>query len=374
MILCFYQLSRMMIPEKAKKIECDVLVVGAGPAGCSAAFFSELLDADNKCEIILIERLDNQKYLNYHDMCGEGVSEFLFRDIAPIKPSCIIEKIRKVREYWPGDIEIETTMEGYILDRPLFLKGIVDQYIKLGGKYIQNSLVDFIEKEGEIKVKLSDGEFVKTKYLIAADGANSLIRKKIGIGGRVKPFIQYVVDNEPEHDTLIFEYDEKWKGDYKWEFPHGKTTKVGFPFLKHSDREKAEGTILAKQTRMVGFGGVGNNVHGNTLLVGDAACHSNPLTKGGIRPGMVSGKMAAEAIINDNPLEYDKKWKKSDFASPIFLQAFDRLKEMDNLDLARHMRPFRRGFNVFSTIKSLLFYRKYLELYKAYYLSNRVGW
>jgi digeranylgeranylglycerophospholipid reductase len=355
-------------------IECDVLVVGAGPAGSSAAFFSKYLDKDNKRETVLLEQLDNQKYLHYHDMCGEGVSENLFRNISPIKPSCIIEKIRKVREYWPGDIEIETAMKGYIIDSPRFLKGIIDQYAKLDGKYIQNSLVDFAEKEREIKVKMGNGEFIKTKYLIAADGANSLIRKKLGIEGMVKPFIQYVVDGEPEHDTLIFEYDEKWKGDYKWVFPHGENTKVGFPFVNHSDREKIEGGILAKQTRLVGFGGIGNNIHGNILLVGDAACHSNPLTKGGIRPGMVSGKMAAEAVINDNPLEYDEKWKKSDFSSPLFLQAFNRLKEMDNRELARHMKPFRKDFNFFSTIKSLLFYRKYLELYRAYDLSNRVGW
>ncbi|MBA7514312.1 hypothetical protein ES705_06337 [subsurface metagenome] len=355
-------------------IECDVLVVGAGPAGSSAAFFSKFLDADNKRKICLLERLDNRKYLHYHEMCGEGVSEDLFRDISPIKPSYIVEKIKKVREYWPRDIEIETTMNGYIIDRPRFLNGIVNQYVKLGGKHIQNSLVDFAEKEREIKVKLCDGEFLKTKYLIAADGANSSIRKKLGIKGRVKPLIQYVVDEEPEHDTMIFEYDEKWEGDYKWVFPHGETTKVGFPFLKHRDREKIERKILVKQTRIVGFGGIGNNVHGNILLVGDAACHSNPITKGGIRPGMVSGKMAAEAINIDNPLEYDEKWKRSDFSSPLFLQAFNRLKDMDNRELAWHMKPFRKGFSFFSTIKSLLFYRKYLEIYKAYDLSNKVGW
>jgi len=39
MILGDYPLSRMMIPEKAKKIECDVLVVGAGPAGSVAALY-----------------------------------------------------------------------------------------------------------------------------------------------------------------------------------------------------------------------------------------------------------------------------------------------------------------------------------------------
>ena len=81
------------------RTKCDVLVVGAGPAGSSAAFFSKFLDEDDKREVCLIERLDNQKYLNYHEMCGEGVSDDLFSDISPIKPSCILEKIRKVREY-----------------------------------------------------------------------------------------------------------------------------------------------------------------------------------------------------------------------------------------------------------------------------------
>jgi flavin-dependent dehydrogenase len=357
-----------------QETKCDVLVVGAGPSGCSAAFFLRLLDRDNEREIILLERLDNQKFAHYHTMCGEGISVNLFKDISPIKPSNIIERIRKIHEYWPGDIDIETAMKGYIIDRPPFLKGIIDQYVNRGGKYIQNSLVDFIEKRQEIKVKLKDGAFVKTNFLIAADGANSLIRTKLGIEGKTQPVIQYVVNKEPEHDTLIFEYNEKWKGDFKWEFPHGETTKIGFPLLKHGNKENIEGHILAKQARLVGFGGIPKNVHGGILLVGDAACSSNPLTKGGIRPGMVSGKMAAEAIINGSPSEYNKKWNQSKFASPLFLQAVKRLKKMDNHELARHMKPFRKGITIFSTIKSLLFYREYLGLYRAYDLSNKVGW
>jgi digeranylgeranylglycerophospholipid reductase len=356
--------------------KCDVLVVGAGPAGCCAAFFSKFLDEEGKCKVLLLERLDNQRYEHYHDKCGEGVSEDLFRDISPltITASCIIEKIRKVREHWPGDIEIETRMDGYIINRPLFLKGIIDQYVEMGGTYIQNSLVDFVEKKDKINVKMSDGNFITAKYLIAADGAQSRIRKRLGIKGRVKPLTQYVVNKESKHDTLIFEYDEKWKGDYKWIFPHGETTKIGFPFLKDLQREKIEETILVKQTRTIGFGGVESAVHGNILLVGDAACCSNPLTKGGIRPGMVSGKVAAEAVIADNPLAYHKKWNQSDFASPLFLKAFNRLEVMDNHELAKHMSPFRSGYHVFSIIRSLLFYRNYLELYKAYDLSNKVGW
>jgi digeranylgeranylglycerophospholipid reductase len=352
---------------------CDVLIVGAGPAGCSAAFFAKLLD-NNSHEIILLERFDNDKYNRYHTMCGEAVSEALFRDIAPLKPSCIIEKIEKIREYWPEKEELEMAMNGYIIDRPTFLNKIIDRFVTLGGNFIRKPLYDFIQRDDEITVKTTTGEFITTRYLIAADGPNSFIRKKLGIAGRVKTLVQYVVEKESEHNTLIFEYDERWEGDYKWIFPHGTTTKVGFPFQKHHTREPFEGAILTKQARKVAFGGLENIVYGNILLVGDAACQSNPLTKGGIRPGMVAGRMAAEALLSDNPRIYAEKWKRSAFASPLFLYAFDRLKGMNNKELARHTAPFREGFNAFSGVKAVLFYHKYLTLYKAYDLSNKVGW
>jgi flavin-dependent dehydrogenase len=353
-------------------IECDVLVVGAGPAGVSAAFFLKHLDRHNRLEVKLIERLNEKKYYLFHDMCGEGVSEDLYTDISPIKPNYIDEKIRLLKEYWPGNIEVKTPLKGYIIDRPKFFQNIIKNFLDFGGKFEHSSVMDFVVADDNVKVKLNDGNFIKTKYLIAADGSNSIFRKKMGIPGRIKTLIQYIVDVEPDHGTLIFQYDEKWEGDYKWIFPHGNNTKIGFPNVINKDKIKE--IILKKQSRQVGFGGIKDYVHRNILLVGDAACQNNPITKGGIRPAMKAGKMAAQAVINDDPLEYDRQWKKSNFASPIFNIAFDRLKNMNNKELAKHMEPFKNGVNVLSNIKSLIFYRKYLDLYRAYNLSNRVGW
>jgi len=345
-----------------------VLVVGAGPAGASAAYFCTQF-SDNK-EVILLERLNKNKFFSYHEICGEGVSGEFVRDISPfrVRQEHIIEKIKVLEERWPGDIVIETKIDGYIIDRPQLLWDIIGEFRDRGGKLLNDALIDFEQKNKNIKVKLSSGEYIKSKYLIAADGANSKIRKKIGLHGRTKTLVQYIVDEPSPHGRIIFEYDEKWEGDYKWIFPHGKNTKIGFPRVKSI--EKVD-NIIVKQARRVGFGGIENYVVGNILLVGDAACQNNPLTKGGIRPGMVAGKMAAEAVSNNNPNEYDIKWKHSDFGSPIFLEIYNEIKKMNNEKLKEHIELSQDTLGIILHPNKFLKYRKF---YKAYALSNKVGW
>jgi len=51
-----------------------VLVVGAGPAGTSTAFFLKHFDKNNIFNVDLIERLPSDKFSRYHDMCGEAIS------------------------------------------------------------------------------------------------------------------------------------------------------------------------------------------------------------------------------------------------------------------------------------------------------------
>jgi digeranylgeranylglycerophospholipid reductase len=352
-------------------MDCDVLVVGAGPAGCAAAFFLKYFDKDNELNVTLVERLDKKKYNIYHRICGEGVSEDCFRDVAPIKPSAIVERIKCLRDLWPGKIENIMKTNGYILNRAQFLENITDQYRGMGGNFKLENVSNFSQSKDKVAVKFSGGKVRKFSYVIAADGANSVFRKMLRIrGGGVIPVIQYIIDEEPVHDTLFFYYDEKYKGDYSWIFPNGSTKKVGFPLIKNFAYPSK---FLAKQTRVIGYGGIDKFVSGRILLVGDAACQTNALTKGGIRSGMNAAKMAAEAVVNGNSNEYEKKWIQSPYASPLFNEAFERLRDMDNQELNHHIKPFAGEYGIKSYFISRLLYRKYIGVYKAYEMSD-IGW
>ena len=105
-------------------------------------------------------------------------------------------------------------------------------------------------------------------------------------------------------------------------------------------------------------------VVGKILLAGDAASQANPLTKGGLRPAMTAGKMAAEAILKEDPMFYEEKWKNSKFYSEVFHKVFRRLEKMGNNDL----------FELGNSLKSGKISKKYEDLSVAFELSDSAGW
>ena len=82
----------------------------------------------------------NKQYKEYHDMCGEAVTQYLFDELLPLKPKGIVENIKTVIEHWPGGIEIEASVNAYIVNRAKFLESVIDEFKKKGGNFENNSI------------------------------------------------------------------------------------------------------------------------------------------------------------------------------------------------------------------------------------------
>ncbi|MEM3555616.1 MAG: NAD(P)/FAD-dependent oxidoreductase [Candidatus Micrarchaeia archaeon] len=346
--------------------KCRVLVVGAGPSGVSAAFFLKFLDKDERMVVTLVEKLKKNHYKKYHKMCGEGISKKAFQELEPIRPYGVIEKVDLIRDVYPGGFKLDIKTDGYLIDRRCFLNNVINKFQRLGGHF-QNKTVVGIEKPYEKPiVSFLEGR-EKFDYVIAADGTNSIIRKCLGSSGGLKRlFAQFiVVGNEVGHGTLLFIYDQKYCGDYKWVFPNGKTTKIGFPLFKNINvkEEVGEKVILERHSRVVGYGGMDKYHVGRVLFIGDAAFQTNPITKGGIRSGMIAGKYAAEAILRGNPALYETKWKSSNYNGRWYMHVFTRLEKMNNRQLMEMIKAIGESHS-----------QKYKNFAKTFELAHKYGW
>lgn len=201
------------------------------------------------------------------------------------------------------------------------------------------------------------------------------MRKKLNFGDiRKVLYQQFIVDCNTEHKALKFFYDKKYNGDYKYIFPNGNTSRVGFPF--NSEKIESKYKIIKKQSRFIGYGGIKRIVKGNIILIGDAAGQTNILSKDGIRTGMYAGKIASKSIVKQKDARYyENIWKKAIFNDKITLDAFNKLKNMSNEELFDLYASL--GGNALSSIFKILFskkFRQYKDIYKAYQICDKYGW
>ncbi len=389
---------------------CDVLVVGAGPAGSMAAKTA----AENDVDVIIIEE---HKVPGSPVFCGEGLSigGIKHGGLEPVEPY-VCQQISTARVVAPNGTTVDLSAidwTGYTLDRSEFDKALADNAVKAGAKLMTEVSATGVIKEGDQVTGVSaiingqDAEF-RAKVVIGADGHWSIIRRSAGLANYFSDWVtcaQYKLSGLDLDDSAINEFwvGEKYApGGYAWVFPKSKTvanvglgvrqkhTKPALEYLKDfiaNDPRFRNARIEHKNGGICPVSGqLDEIVMDGLILSGDSAGQLIPMTGAGIHSGIESGKMAgrvaAEAVKEDNvsaeklgeyKTEFDEYWGKRIIEAGKVLHMLDKFSDEDldvladiiSTDEIMHMA---NGLNVTSTLAGLIKKSplKLIQLIRAY--------
>jgi geranylgeranyl reductase family protein len=326
-----------------ERLSCDVLVVGAGPAGSTAARVA----SQEGARVLLVER---KAQFGTPVQCAGYVAKAI-RWHVDLPPECVVQAVERLHTHLPDGSVHKAEMPGYLLDRGALDRFLAMQAIKSGAKLLVHTTVQRMVgnqvkgkaasvavggiHESPLRVGLAFGAsiaappqkgplemevivlregqevLVDARVIIGADGPRSTVVRWMGKAPLpVVSAVQYEAPLRRRTDTAEVYFRPEFRGGYGWFFPAGDVARVGAAF----DGEYCEGTkglgtlmgelryqgcisdsIISHTAGPVPVGGPGVVRWGNVLLVGDAAGLTHPVTGAGIVNAIISGEMAGKA-------------------------------------------------------------------------------
>ncbi len=314
----------------------DVIVVGAGTGGSTAARFA----AEKGLKVCLIDRKEKNKIGD--KICGDAVGTDIFDFLSINHPkgeelSC---RIKGAKLYTP-DLKkcidlTDSKQAGYIVNRIAFGQRLLNEALDAGVEQFMDKtmVLDLLYNKNfvaGVKVKLKNGEKIdlKSKIVIDASGFYSPIRKNIKSALIEKEILkedsilcyreivkfspQDLKVKDPEYISITLNSD-KAPGGYIWYFPRNESSvNIGLGvFMDYKGKVKNlyqqnvfKEYIKTSKYEILSSGGgvvpvrrpIWSCADDGIMLIGDAACQVNPLHGGGIDPSMRGGFFAANTAL-----------------------------------------------------------------------------
>ncbi|MGD1146465.1 MAG: NAD(P)/FAD-dependent oxidoreductase [Thermoanaerobaculaceae bacterium] len=295
--------------------EFDVVVIGCGPAGNTAAY--RLASAGVR--VLMVDK----EALPRHKVCGGGLSAKALRE-SPFSLSPVIERqagVAFIACDGGHPVRCERPGIGAMVQRAV-LDGFMARRAVTAGAVLREreSFESFESRGGLIKVRTSSGA-VTARVLVGADGVYSRVRMQLlpRAAPHLVPAIEALLWPAPGvldlvGDACIFDLGAIPAG-YGWVFPKRDHLNVGlYRYAKRRDNLDVRGLLeafIARYRILRGYERIAVKAlcipvmpvarrlasHG-VLLVGDAAGVGDPMFGEGIYSAIRSGNLAAEAIVS----------------------------------------------------------------------------
>jgi geranylgeranyl reductase family protein len=308
----------------------DVVVIGAGPAGSTAA---KLL-VDGGYHTLLVDKARFPR----HKTCASWINRLAFERFPYLqgREGELVDSSFHGVTFLDDSLDRSATWKerrpsGYLSLRSRFDNGLKDIAVAGGATFRQGSaLVALKDGEERVSIQLEDGEEFSARALIGADGANSRVAALTGLRQGWSPEESVLCGNEdlpypaaeiarhyPQPRPLLVALRFRGLTGYGWVFPKREHICVGIGgrlrpgeriqdlYRKFFGAAQERGLLPGELAPVNPYyavdpaGGVTKGkpmVRGRVVLVGDAAGFVSGSTGEGIYPAMESARLAVELI------------------------------------------------------------------------------
>ena len=295
----------------------DVVVVGAGPAGASAAIAARRARPDAR--VLLLDRSGFPR----DKVCGDGIAPHSLDVLEALGVTGLVDDWVPVRrlQLARGGAAVERLMRrpARVVPRQVFDARLVDAAVAAGAE-LRRHRVRSVEV-GTYAVRL-DGS-IEARVVVAADGAGSVLRRAAGAapaGRRALAFRAYAPTLDAGQGRQVIRFGRERQPSYAWAFDRGDGwSNVGYGEVLGRREPPSRATMTAALDALlpgVSEGAVEWRAHhlplssarwwqpdGRVLLAGDAASLVNPMTGEGIFYAVATGALAGRAAVASSPAE-----------------------------------------------------------------------